>query len=93
MITKETITEQIVEVTLCSKAKAKAATKAIIKEIADRLAAGEPMQLRGLMTGKVVTHKARNRHNPRTGKNIPVPAKSVVKLSFVRKLDAVESAT
>jgi len=62
---------------VCSKKEAVAAVDAVLDAITASLKKGQPVTLVGFGTFKVAKRKARTGRNPRTGKEIKIPAKKV----------------
>ncbi|BAV91531.1 HU family DNA-binding protein [Candidatus Desulfovibrio trichonymphae] len=66
---------------LSSKAKAEEALDAVIASVRETLAAGDSVTFTGFGSFKVVTRAARKGRNPRTGKEITIPAGKVAKFT------------
>ncbi|MCX8083002.1 MAG: HU family DNA-binding protein [bacterium] len=62
---------------VCSKKEAAAAVDAVLDGIKASLKKGDVVTLVGFGTFKVAKRKARTGRNPRTGKEIKIPAKKV----------------
>ncbi|HOL21566.1 MAG TPA: HU family DNA-binding protein [bacterium] len=62
---------------VCSKKEAAAAVDAVLDAITASLKKGQAVTLVGFGTFKVAKRKARTGRNPRTGKEIKIPAKKV----------------
>jgi len=62
---------------VCSKKEAVAAVDAVLDAITASLKKGQAVTLVGFGTFKVAKRKARTGRNPRTGKEIKIPAKKV----------------
>lgn len=62
---------------VCSKKEAAAAVDAVLDAITGSLKKGQAVTLVGFGTFKVAKRKARTGRNPRTGKEIKIPAKKV----------------
>ncbi|MDD3726132.1 MAG: HU family DNA-binding protein [Candidatus Ratteibacteria bacterium] len=62
---------------VCSKKEAVAAVDAVLGSITASLKKGQAVTLVGFGTFKVAKRKARTGRNPRTGKEIKIPAKKV----------------
>ncbi|MCM8829560.1 MAG: HU family DNA-binding protein [Candidatus Omnitrophica bacterium] len=60
-----------------TKKEAAAAVDAVLDAITGSLKKGQPVTLVGFGTFKVAKRKARTGRNPRTGKEIKIPAKKV----------------
>jgi len=73
-----------------SKAKAGEGLDAVLKAIQESLKNGDGVQLIGFGTFQSVKQAARKGRNPQTGKEIKIPAKTVVKFKVGKTLkDAV----
>jgi len=66
---------------LPTKAQTEHALDAIIAALKDALAAGETVSFTGFGSFKVVHRAARKGRNPRTGKDIAIPAGKVAKFT------------
>ena len=89
MITKDTIVEAIrSSIPATTIREAQAAAEHIIDSIAARIAKGERLQFRGLMTGRIVHTKGRLGRNPKTGEPVQVPPKVKMKLTCTVPIDA-----
>lgn len=66
---------------LSSKAKAEEALDAVVASVREALAAGDSITFTGFGSFKVVTRAARKGRNPRTGKEITIPAGKVAKFT------------
>ena len=89
MITKETITNAILESAPAATIReAQHIAEHIIDSIAARIANGERLQFRGLMTGRIVHTKGRLGRNPKTGEPVQVPPKVKMKLTCTVPIDA-----
>jgi DNA-binding protein HU-beta len=75
---KTQLTDAVAE-RLGSKTAAKLAIDAVFETIADKVAAGETVQLIGFGTFQRVQRPARDARNPATGETIRVPATFVPK--------------
>lgn len=58
----------------------------IFDSISKSLIKGEEVKIRGFGTFKITNYKARNGRNPKTGENIRIPAKRVIKLNVSKDL-------
>lgn len=58
----------------------------IFSSISESLIKGENVKIRGFGTFKITNYKARNGRNPKTGENIRIPAKRVIKLNVAKDL-------
>ena len=66
---------------LSTKAKSEAALDAIIESLTECLASGDSITLTGFGSFKVAKRAPRKGRNPRTGKEIDIPATTVVKFT------------
>ena len=66
---------------LSSKAKAEEALDAVVASVREALASGDSITFTGFGSFKVVTRAARKGRNPRTGKEITIPAGKVAKFT------------
>ena len=88
-MTKADLVAQVAE-TGMTKKQAAAAVDAVIDGIKDALAKGDNVRLVGFGTFSVKKRKARIGRNPRTGKELKIPAKKVPAFSAGKALkDAV----
>ena len=69
-------------------AKAEGIVEAVLEGITTALAKGEKVELRGFGTFKVKESKPRTGRNPKTGEEIQIPAKKVVKFTPAKELKA-----
>jgi DNA-binding protein HU-beta len=75
---------------LATNAQAEAAHDALIAVLGDALEKGEAVTLTGFGSFKVVDRAARTGRNPRTGKEIKIPASKAVKFTASKTLkDAI----
>lgn len=58
----------------------------IFDSISEALIKGENVKIRGFGTFKITNYKARNGRNPKTGQNIRIPSKRVIKLNVAKDL-------
>lgn len=58
----------------------------IFSGISESLISGESVKIRGFGTFKITNYKARNGRNPKTGEQIRIPAKKVIKLNVAKDL-------
>ena len=77
--TKEDIAEMLSEITGDSAAHSKKVVDGLVGIIKDVLSKGQPIQIRGLGTFKVVDRKGKIAHDFKTGKELIVPARKAVK--------------
>jgi len=75
-VNKSDLIESVGKV-VCTKKEAAAAVDAVLESIKASLKKGKPVTLVGFGTFKVTKRKARKGRNPRTGKEIKIPAKKV----------------
>ena len=81
-MTKAELVEKIhAKAGLATKAQAESALDATIAVLADAMAAGESVTFTGFGSFKVVERAARKGRNPRTGKEITIPASKVAKFT------------
>lgn len=74
-----------------TKAQAGAALDAVLDSVGSALKGGDKVTLIGFGTFSVSSRSARTGRNPKTGKEINIPAKTVVKFKPGKKLsDSVE---
>ncbi|MDR2820906.1 MAG: HU family DNA-binding protein [Desulfovibrio sp.] len=66
---------------LPTKAKAEEALDAVLSSLREALAAGDSVTFTGFGSFKVVTRAARKGRNPRTGKEIQIPAGKIAKFT------------
>ena len=66
---------------LPTKAKAEAAVDAVIESLRGAIASGNTVTFTGFGSFKVMERAARKGRNPRTGKEITIPATKVVKFT------------
>ena len=83
---KTELVNAMAEKTGMTKVAAKKAMVACFETIQGQLKKGEKVTLIGFGTFNVVKRKARTAKNPRTGKNVKVPAKKVAKFKPASKL-------
>lgn len=89
MITKDTITNAIVEkLPKISIREAQHVAEHVISSLAARLAKGERLQLRGLMTGRLIHMRGKLGRNPKTGEAVQIPPRVKMKLTCTVPLDA-----
>ncbi|MCA9320828.1 MAG: integration host factor subunit beta [Planctomycetes bacterium] len=77
-VTKKELAYRISEKTGLKKVVIKKIIQSFIDEIIDELAAGNRLEFREFGVFEIKTRAARKARNPRTGKRVDVPAKSVV---------------
>ena len=81
-MTKAELVEKIhAKAGLPTKAKAEEALDAVVASLRESLAAGESVTFTGFGSFKVVARAARKGRNPRTGKEITIPASKVAKFT------------
>ncbi len=82
IMTKAELVEKIhAKAGLPTKAKAEEALDAVVASLREALAAGESVTFTGFGSFKVVERAARKGRNPRTGKEITIPASKVAKFT------------
>jgi len=90
-MTKESLIEALAKKTGCSKSAAADCLNTILDEVEKALKKGEKVILTGFGTFSVSKRKARTGRNPKTGKEIKIPAKTVPKFKAGKTLkDAVK---
>jgi len=90
-MTKESLIEALAKKTGCSKSAAADCLNTILDEVEKALKKGEKVILTGFGTFSVSKRKARTGRNPKTGKAIKIPAKTVPKFKAGKALkDAVK---
>ena len=81
-MTKAELVDKIhAKAALPTKAQTEHALDAVIAALKDALASGESVSFTGFGTFKVVHRAARKGRNPRTGKDISIPASKVAKFT------------
>ena len=81
-MTKAELVEKIhAKAGLPTKAKAEEALDAVVASLREALASGESVTFTGFGSFKVVERAARKGRNPRTGKEITIPASKVAKFT------------
>ena len=81
-MTKAELVEKIyTKAGLPTKAKAEEALEAVVSSLREALAAGESVTFTGFGSFKVVSRAARKGRNPRTGKEVTIPASKVAKFT------------
>ena len=87
---KQDLINQVAEDTDLHKADAKRAVEAVFDNIKAALSKADTAQFIGFGTFKVEHREARTARNPKTGAEVAVPAKNVVKFKAGKELaDAV----
>lgn len=82
IMTKAELVEKIhAKAGLPTKAKAEEALDAVVAALREALADGESVTFTGFGSFKVVARAARKGRNPRTGKEITIPASKVAKFT------------
>lgn len=88
---KGDLINQVAETANLTKAQAGAALDAVLDSVGGALKGGDKVTLIGFGTFSVSNRSARTGRNPKTGKEIDIPAKTVVKFKPGKKLsDSVE---
>lgn len=86
-MTKAELIEQVYrKAELPTKAKAEAALDAVISSLRDAIASGQSITFTGFGSFKLTQRAARKGRNPRTGKEINIPACKVVKFTPGKQL-------
>jgi len=80
-MTKAELVNQMAEASGIKKAAAAKALDAFVEGVMDALKKGDKVTLVGFGTFSVSKRKARKGRNPRTGKEIKIPAKNVPKFT------------
>ncbi|MDB2415177.1 HU family DNA-binding protein [Rickettsiales bacterium] len=83
---KEQLTSAIASKVGSTQKDAAAFVDAFIEAVSDSLSSGDSVQLAGFGSLSVKERKATTGRNPRTGEEIKIAAKKVVKLSVAKKL-------
>jgi DNA-binding protein HU-beta len=90
-MTKCELIAKVAEASDLSKAHAERVLEAILEHIKEDLASGNKVTLRGFGTFAVEKRKGRVGRNPRTGAEVDIPARNVVKFKPGNAMkDAVE---
>jgi integration host factor subunit beta len=76
-MTKNTLIDQVSEATQSTKKDAELVVDVVLNSIADALAKGEKVDLRGFGSFQVAGKKERQGRNPRTGETMTIPARNV----------------
>lgn len=87
MMNKSQLTDAIVEKTGFTKADAERALNAVIDSITSELVLGKIVQLVGFGSLSVSPRKARTGRNPKTGEQITIGAKNIIKFKASNKLE------
>ena len=90
-MTKAELVAKMAEKVKISKAAAEKALGVVTESISQAIRKGDKVTLIGFGTFSVTTRKARKGRNPRTGKEIKIPAKKVPKFSAGAGLRAAAS--
>ncbi|WP_338669751.1 HU family DNA-binding protein [Pseudodesulfovibrio methanolicus] len=89
-MTKCELIAKVAEESNLSKAHAERVVEAFLENIKDTLSGGTKVTLRGFGTFKVEERKGRVGRNPKTGAEVMIPTKNVVKFKASNELkDAV----
>ena len=86
---KSDLISKMAEISGMTKASAEKALNAFIEAVKEALGRGERVSLVGFGTFMVVERAARKGRNPRTGEEIEIPAKKIVKFKPGSNLEAV----
>lgn len=76
-MTKADIVAEIAKATGLTKADTKVVVEGFLSTIADALSNGRNIEIRGFGSFKVKRRAARTARNPRTGEEVPIPARYV----------------
>ncbi|GBC83600.1 DNA-binding protein HU [bacterium HR11] len=85
-VTKAHLVDRVARLAGLTKTQAHQAIDAVIKAIQDALAGGSAVNLVGFGSFTVTQRKARKGRNPRTGRPMTIPARTVVRFRPGRKL-------
>lgn len=85
-MTKCELIAKVAEESDLTKAHAERVVEAILSTIKDGLSSGDKVTLRGFGTFKVEQRAARVGRNPKTGTEVTIPAKNVVKFKASAEL-------
>lgn len=85
-MTKSELVAKTAEKAGITKASAERAVNAAIEAVVEALTKGERVAIPGLGVFNVRTRKARKGRNPRTGKEITIPARKVVSFTAAKSL-------
>lgn len=85
-MTKKEFAKAIAEKTKITQKQAYAVVDAFLEVIEETMKKGDEIRIPGFGTFKVITRKERKGRNPRTGKEIIIPATRVVKFVPGKKL-------
>ena len=88
MTTKTDLTLHVATTHGVSQAKARGIVDDVLGFIADRVAAGETVALKGFGTFEARDSKARMGRNPRTGEAVPIPASTRMAFRAAKKAGA-----
>jgi len=83
---KKDLTGAVAKKAGVSQAKAEAAVAAVFGAIGDAMKKGDKASFVGFGTFSVAKRKARKGRNPRTGKEITIPARKVIKFTAGKAL-------
>jgi len=87
-MTKAELIAKVAEKAGLKKAEAERAVNAAIEALTEALAKGERTAIPGLGVFNVKERKARKGRNPRTGKEIKIPARKTVAFTAAKSLKA-----
>lgn len=85
-MTKSELVAKTAEKAGITKASAERAVNAAIEAVVEALVKGERVAIPGLGVFNIRTRKARKGRNPRTGKEITIPARKVVSFTAAKSL-------
>ena len=86
-MTKADIVELVAEKTGLTLKDTKIVVELFLDEVKNCLAAGNHLEIRGFGIFKVKNHKARKARNPKTGKEVMVPARKKAAFKVSRELN------
>lgn len=84
---KEELVREVAKKTELTQGVVKKCLDGLIDVITESVKKGEEIRIVGFGTFRVVTRKERKGKNPRSGEEITIPAKKVVKFSPGKKLE------
>jgi DNA-binding protein HU-beta len=85
-MTKAELVAKVAEKTGLKKAEAERAVNAVVDALAEALSKGERTAIPGLGVFSVKQRKERKGRNPKTGKEIKIPARKTVAFSVAKSL-------
>lgn len=85
-MTKAELISKVAQISGLKKSEAERAVNAVVESLAEALEKGERTAIPGLGVFNVRKRKARKGRNPRTGKEIKIPARKVVAFTAAKSL-------